>query len=272
MKGTCFFITGGSRGIGKAIALKLASEGAYIAIAAKTVRQHPKLEGTIYSAAEEIEAAGGKALPLQCDIRNEEEILRAIQQTVSVFGGIGGLINNASAISLSGTEALEIKKLDLMFQINLRGTFLTTRHAVPFLKESSNPHILTLSPPLNMNPEWFKHHAAYTISKYNMSMLTIGWAQELKKFGIAANSLWPKTTIATAAIQNLPGGEALAKMSRLPEIVADAAFEILKQPAGECTGNLFTDEEVLKKAGFSDFDKYAVTPGGPLQTDLFLGP
>lgn len=269
-QGKCFFITGASRGIGKAIALRLAREGAHIVIASKSVKEDPRLGGTIYSAAEEIEQAGGKALPIQCDIRDEEQILEAIRQTISIFGGIDGLVNNASAINLSGTEALETKRLDLMHDINVRGTFLVTKHCIPFLKKSTNPHILTLSPPLDLNPIWFAHHPAYTLSKYSMSMLTIGWAQELKKYGIAANALWPRTTIATAAVKNLLGGDALVQKSRTPEIIADAAYHILKQPSKECTGNLFIDEDVLQANGITDLTQYAVNPSAELQKDLFI--
>lgn len=264
------FITGASRGIGKAIALKLAKEGATIIIAAKSTEENPKLGGTIFSAAKEIEEAGGKALPIQCDIRFEEQVEKAVKAAVEKFGGIDIVINNASAISLTSTEQTEMKRFDLMYNINVRGTFFVTKACVPFLKRSSNPHILTLSPPLNVQPKWFAHHAAYTLSKYSMSMMTIGWAEEFKKDKIAANSLWPKTTIATAAVRNLLGGEALIKMSRRPEIIADAAYHILKQPSAECTGNLFIDEEVLAKEGIVDLEKYAVEKGGKLYDDLFV--
>jgi NAD(P)-dependent dehydrogenase (short-subunit alcohol dehydrogenase family) len=263
-------ITGASRGIGKEIALKLAAEGGNIVIAAKSVQENPKLGGTIFSAAKEIEAAGGAALPVQCDIRFEDQVVAVIQNAVETFGGIDILINNASAISLTTTEQTEVKRYDLMYDINVRGTFFVTRACVPFLKRSSNPHILTLSPPLNLDPKWFAGHVAYTITKYDMSMMTIGWAKEFKNYKIAANSLWPRTTIATAAVKNLLGGEALVKMSRKPEILADAAYHILKKPSSECTGNLFIDEEVLAKEGITDLDKYAVTPGGKLYNDLFV--
>jgi len=263
-------ITGASRGIGKEIALKLAAEGGNIVIAAKSVQENPKLGGTIFSAAKEIEAAGGAALPVQCDIRFEDQVVAVIQNAVETFGGIDILINNASAISLTTTEQTEVKRYDLMYDINVRGTFFVTRACVPFLKRSSNPHILTLSPPLNLDPKWFAGHVAYTITKYDMSMMTIGWAKEFKNYKIAANSLWPRTTIATAAVKNLLGGEALMKMSRKPEILADAAYHILRQASSECTGNLFIDEEVLAKEGITDLDKYAVTPGGKLYNDLFV--
>ena len=263
-------ITGASRGIGKAIALKLAGEGANIIIAAKSVEENPKLGGTIFSAAQEIEAAGGSALPVQCDIRFEDQISAVVQQAIEKFGGIDILINNASAISLSTTEQTEVKRYDLMYDINVRGTFFITKACIPFLKKSSNPHILTLSPPLNLDPKWFAGHVAYTITKYDMSMMTIGWAAEFKKYKIAANSLWPRTTIATAAVKNLLGGEALAKMSRTPEILADAAYSILRRDSADCTGNLFIDEVVLAKEGITDLDRYAVVPGGKLYNDLFV--
>jgi len=269
-KNKTVIITGASRGIGKAMALRLAKEGANIVIAAKSVEENPKLEGTIFSAAKEIEAAGGKALPVQCDIRFEDQIKIVVEKTVDAFGGIDILINNASAISLTATEQTEAKRFDLMHSINVRGTFLMTKTCIPFLRKSSNAHILTLSPPLNLDPKWFANHVAYTITKYNMSMMTIGWAVELKKNKIAANSLWPRTTIATAAVKNLLGGDALIKMSRDPEILADAAYYILKQPSTECTGNLFIDEDVLAKEGITDLEKYAVTPGGKLFNDLFV--
>jgi len=270
IEGKCFLITGATRGIGKAIGLRLAREGANIVIAAKSVKEDPRLGGTIYSAAQEMEEAGGKALPVVCDIRDEEQILNAVQQAVSIFGGIDGLVNNASAINLSGTEQIETKRLDLMHAVNVRGTFLVTKHCVPFLKKSTNPHILTLSPPLDLNPIWFAHHPAYSITKYNMSMLTLGWAQEFRKYGIAANSIWPMTTIATSAIKNLLGGEQLMERSRKPEILADAAYHIFMKPAKENTGNLYTDEEVLKAEEVTDFSRYAVAPGKDLQKDLFI--
>ncbi len=263
-------ITGATRGIGKAIALKLAKEGANIVIAAKSVDENPKLGGTIYSAAKEVEEAGGKSLAVQCDIRFEEQIAEVIKQAVEKFGGIDVLINNASAISLTSTEQTETKRFDLMHSINVRGTFLVTKHCIPYLKKSENPHILTLSPPLNLDPKWFDKHVAYTLTKYNMSMMTIGWSKEFKKDRIAANSLWPRTTIDTAAVRNLLGGEMLAKMSRKPDILADAAYYILDKPSTECTGNLFTDEQVLEKEGITDLSKYAVVEGAQLYNDLFV--
>ncbi|HEU4472235.1 MAG TPA: NAD(P)-dependent oxidoreductase [Flavisolibacter sp.] len=270
MKGMNVLITGGSRGIGKAIALRLAKEGANIAIAAKTAEPHPKLEGTIYSAAEEISALGVKALPLQCDIRFEEQIEAAVAKTVESLGGIDILINNASAISLTPTLQTEAKRFDLMHGIQIRGTFLMCRACIPHLKNSSNAHILTLSPPINLQPKWLSQHLAYTMSKYGMSMIAMGLAEELKPFHIAANALWPKTTIATAAIQNLLGGDSLMQMSRRPEIVADAAFHILKQPSEACTGNFFIDEEILAQNGITDFSSYAVNPAQPLMPDIFI--
>lgn len=264
------FITGASRGIGKAIALRLAAEGANIVVAAKSIEENVKLGGTIYSAAQEIEAAGGKALAAQCDIRDEMQIHNTVEKAVERFGGIDILINNASAISLTPIEQTEPKRYDLMNDINVRGTFFVSRACIPYLKNGSNPHILNLSPPINLNSKWFGSHAAYTISKYNMTMIALGLAAELKKYNVAANTLWPKTTIATAAVKNLLGGDSLIKMSRKPEIMADAAYYILKRPSTECTGNTFIDEEVLTTEGFTDFDQYAITPGGKLYKDLFL--
>lgn len=264
------FITGASRGIGKAIALKLAGEGANIIIAAKSIEENPKLGGTIYSAAEEIKKAGGKALPVQCDIRFEDQIQNAVDTAVSTFGGIDILINNASAISLSKTEQTENKAFGLMHDINVKGTFFVSKACIPHLKRGDNPHILNLSPPINLDNKWFTNHLAYTMSKYDMTMIALGLSGELKKYKIAANTLWPKTTIATAAVKNLLGGEALINMSRTPEIIADAAYYILSKSSAECTGNCFIDEDVLAAEGITDLDKYAVTPGGKLYTDLFL--
>ena len=264
------FITGGSRGIGKAIGLRLAKEGANIVIAAKSIEENPKLGGTIFSAAKEIEEAGGKALPIQCDIRFEEQVQSAVDQAVQTFGGIDILINNASAISLSKIEQTDPKQFDLMHDINVRGTFFVSKACIPHLKTGSNPHILTLSPPINLAPKWFAMHAAYTMSKYNMTMIATGLAGELKRYGIASNTLWPRTTIATAAVKNLLGGEALMNMSRHPEIMADAAFYILSKPISECTGNNFIDDEVLAREGITDLSPYSVVPGGKLYTDLFL--
>ncbi len=264
------FITGASRGIGKAIALKLAAEGANIVVAAKSVEENPKLGGTIFSAAAEIEAAGGKALAVQCDIRDEAQIQHAVDQAVATFGGIDYLINNASAISLTPTEQTEPKRFDLMHDINVRGTFFVSRACIPHLKKSTNAHIINLSPPLNMDIKWLKGHTAYTMSKYNMTMIALGLSAELKQYNIAANALWPRTTIATAAVLNLLGGEALMKMSRTPAIIADCVALILNKPAASCTGNMFIDEAVLAAEGITDLEQYAVVPGGPLYNDLFV--
>lgn len=264
------FITGASRGIGKAIALKLAKEGANIIVAAKSVEEDPRLGGTIFSAAEEIEAAGGKALAVQVDIRDEAQIIAAVQKAVDRFGGIDVVINNASAISLTNTEKTEAKRFDLMQSINVRGTFLVVKHCLPYLKKGTNPHIITLSPPISLKPKWMGGHIAYTLTKYNMSMLALGWAAEFKSDGIASNALWPRTTIDTAAVRNLLGGEALANMSRTPEIIADSVYYILSKTGLAYTGNTFIDEEVLAKEGITNLDQYAVVPGGQLYSDLFV--
>jgi len=263
-------ITGASRGIGKAIGLKLAAAGANIVIASKSVEENPKLGGTIFSAAAEMEAAGGKALAVQCDIRFEDQIDNVVTKTIEKFGGIDILVNNASAINLSPTEQTEPKRFDLMYDINVRGTFMMSRACIPYLKKSTNAHILNLSPPVNMDMKWFANHLAYTISKYDMTMIALGLAAELKKYNIAANTLWPRTTIATAAVNNLLGGEMLMKMSRTVDIVADAAYYIVSQPASQCTGNSFIDEAVLAKEGITDLSKYSVVPGAQLYTDLFV--
>ena len=264
------FITGASRGIGKAIALQLAKNGANIVVAAKSVEENPKLGGTIFSAAEEIEKAGGKALAVQCDIRFEDQIQAAVDKAVAQFGGIDIVINNASAISLTPTEQTEPKRFDLMHDINVRGTFFVTKACIPHLKRSSNAHILTLSPPINLNPKWLNGHVAYTITKFSMSMMAIGWAAELKQYRIASNALWPRTTIDTAAVRNLLGGEMLAKMSRTPDILADAAFYILTKPSADCTGNCFIDEEVMANEGITDLSQYSVVPGANLYRDLYV--
>jgi citronellol/citronellal dehydrogenase len=265
-----FVITGASRGIGKTIALKLAAAGANITIAAKSVSEHPKLGGTIYSAASEVEAAGGRALAVACDIRDEAMVANAVAQTVEKFGGIDGVINNASAIALSTTLDTDTKRFDLMHSINVRGTFLVTKHCIPFLERSENGHILTLSPPIDLAPQWLGAHLAYTISKYNMTMMAMGWAEELKSKGIAANSLWPVTTIATAAVNNLLGGDYLMQRSRHATIVADAVHYILQQNAKTFSGRQLLDEVVLQQAGVTDFSKYAVNPELELYRDLFL--
>lgn len=263
-------ITGASRGIGKAIGLRLAKEGANIVVASKSVEENPKLGGTIFSAAKEMEEAGGKALAVQCDIRFEDQIQQVVDKTIEAFGGIDILVNNASAISLTPTEQTEPKRFDLMYDINVRGTFMVSKACIPHLKKSTNAHILNLSPPVNMDVKWFVHHLAYTISKYNMSMMALGLAAELKKYKIAVNALWPRTTIATAAVNNLLGGEMLMKMSRTPEIVADAAHHIFSQPAAQCSGHTFIDEDVLRQAGITDLTKYSLVPGAQLYDDLFI--
>ena len=263
-------ITGASRGIGKAIGLRLAKEGANIIIASKSVEENPKLGGTIFTAAAEMEAAGGKALAVQCDIRFEDQVQNIVDKAVATFGGIDMLINNASAISLTNTEQTEPKRFDLMYDINVRGTFFVSKACIPLLKKATNPHIINLSPPINMDMKWYSNHLAYTMSKYNMTMIALGLATELKKFNIAANTLWPKTTIATAAVQNLLGGQMLMNMSRTPEIMADAAYYILTKASTQCTGNTFIDEEVLAAEGIVDLGKYSVVPGAQLYTDLFV--
>lgn len=264
-------ITGGTRGIGKAIGLRLAAEGANIAIAGKTAEPNPKLEGTIYTAAEEIAAAGnGKVLPLQGDIRYDDQIQAIVAKTVETFGGIDILINNASAINLATTEQVEPKRYDLIHDINVRGTFFMSQACIPHLKQAHNPHILNLSPPLNLDNRWFAPHLAYTMSKYGMSMIILGLAEELRQYRIAANALWPKTTIATAAVKNLLGGDFLIQRSRTADIVADAAFYILQKPSFETTGNFFIDEDVLHQEGITDFGKYAINPDQKLMNDLFL--
>lgn len=270
LKNKTVFITGASRGIGKAIGLRLAQEGANIVIAAKSVEENARLGGTIFSAAAEMEAAGGAALALQCDIRFEEQIQKAVDLAVDRFGGIDILVNNASAISLTTTEQTEPKRFDLMHDINVRGTFFVTKACIPHLKKAENPHILTLSPPVSLKPKWLSGHIAYTLSKFNMSMMAMGWAEELKPNRIASNALWPRTTIDTAAVRNLLGGEMLAQMSRKPEILADAAHYIFSQPSSTCTGHTFIDEEVFAQQGITDLRQYAVVPGGNLYTDLFV--
>jgi len=270
LKNRTAFITGASRGIGKAIALKLAKEGVNIIVAAKSIEENPKLGGTIFSAAKEIEEAGGKALAVQCDIRFEDQIQAAIDKAVAQFGGIDIVINNASAISLTPTEQTEPKRFDLMHDINVRGTFFVTKACIPHLKKSANAHILTLSPPINLDPKWLAGHVAYTITKFSMSMMAIGWAAELKQYRIASNALWPRTTIDTAAVRNLLGGEVLAKMSRTPDILADAAFHIFNKPSADCTGNCFIDEDVMAKEGITDLSHYSVVPGANLYRDLYV--
>lgn len=268
LKGKTVFISGGSRGIGLAIAVRAAQDGANVVIAAKTTEPHPKLPGTIYSAAAAIEAAGGKALAVQTDIREEDQVLRAVEEAVERFGGIDILVNNASAISLTGTLETPMKRVDLMFGINVRGTYLCSRACLPYLKKAKNPHILTLSPPLNLNPRWFGPHVAYTIAKYGMSMCVLGMAEEFRRDGVAVNALWPRTTIATAALQIIPG--AAPELGRKPEIMADAAHRILTRDSRSLTGRFLIDEDVLREAGTADFERYAVKPGERLRIDLFL--
>lgn len=263
-------MSGGSRGIGLAIAVRAAQDGANVAIIAKTAEPHPQLPGTVFTAAEEIEAAGGSALPIVGDIRYEDQVSGAVASTVERFGGIDVVVNNASAINLSGTESLSMKAYDLMQNINTRGTFLMSKMAIPFLKESANPHILTLSPPLNMAQHWFANHAAYTIAKYGMSMCTLGMSAEFASDGIGVNSLWPRTLIATAAVQNLLGGDAAMARSRRPEIVADAAHAVLCRDAATTSGNFFIDDEVLAEAGITDLSGYLYVEDGELQQDIFL--
>lgn len=269
LSGKRIFITGGSRGIGLAIALRAARDGASVAIAAKTSEPNPKLPGTIHSAAQEIRDAGGIALPIQCDLRDEDQITAAVYQAAQEFGGIDILINNASAINLTPTEATPAKRFDLMFDVNVRGTFLTSQAAIPHLRESAkagrNPHILTLSPPLSMKAKWFQHHVAYTMAKYGMSMCVLGMSEEFRKTGIAVNALWPRTAIDTAALQMIPGVDTAA--CRTPEILADAAYVILNRESNDCTGNFFVDDEVLASVGVTDLEKYSVVPG---TTDFLL--
>lgn len=270
LKHKTIFITGASRGIGLAIAKRAAADGANVAIAAKTTEPHPKLPGTIYTAAEEIEAAGGKALPLVCDIRFEEQVQAAVDKTVATFGGIDICINNASAISPTPTLGTEMKRYDLMNEINTRGTFLTSKICIPHLQKSDNGHILNLAPPLDMEAKWFAPHVAYTIAKMGMSLCTLGMSKELAGDAIAVNSLWPLTAIDTAAVRNVLGGDSMSKGSRTVAIMADAAYEILTRPSSECTGNFFIDEVLLREAGVTDFDQYAVAPGEELFRDFFV--
>lgn len=271
LKNKVMFITGASRGIGLAIALKAAKDGARIVIAAKTAATNDKLPGTIYSAAAEIKAAGGEALAIQCDVRDEEQIKAAIAKAVETFGGIDIVVNNAGAIQLTNTEQTEMKRFDLMQSVNARAVFMVVKHALPYLKKSTNAHVLNLSPPLNLDADWLAPHLAYTLSKYGMSLCTLGQAAELKKFGIAVNSLWPETAIDTSAIRNLLGGDQSVQASRKPEIVADAAYWIFNQPAATCSGNFFIDSAVLTAAGETDLSKYAVDPTATLLPDFFLG-
>ena len=270
LKGRTVFISGASRGIGLAIARRIAADGANIAIAAKTTEPHPKLPGTIYTAAEEIEAAGGRALPVVCDIRFEDQVRAAVQATVERFGGIDLCINNASAISPTPTLQTDMKRYDLMNEINTRGTFLVSKTCIPHLRDSDHAHILNLAPPLDMDAKWFAPHVAYTIAKMGMSLCTLGMSRELAPEGIAVNSLWPLTAIDTAAVRNVLGGDEMAKNSRRVEIMADAAYEVLQRAPAGCTGNFFIDEVLLREAGVTDFEQYAVQPGAELFRDFFV--
>ncbi len=270
LEGKTLFITGASRGIGKAIALRAAQDGANVAVVAKTAAPHPRLPGTVYTAVEELEAAGGRAIGLITDIRFEEQVEAAVAKTVETFGGIDILVNNASAISLTGTLETTMKRFDLMHQVNARGAFLCSKTCLPHLKRAQNPHILTLSPPLSMRPRWFEPHCAYTMAKFGMSMCVLGMAAEFRRDRVAVNALWPRTMIATAAVRNLLGGEQAVAASRRPEIVADAAHVLLTRASDEVTGQFFTDEQVLKEAGVTEFSKYALRPDVELIPDLFL--
>ncbi|MEK6607500.1 MAG: NAD(P)-dependent oxidoreductase [Myxococcota bacterium] len=270
LRGKTLFITGASRGIGKAIALRAARDGANVVIAAKTAEPDPRLPGTIYTAAAEIEAAGGHALPCVVDVRADAQIHEAVRKAVERFGGIDVLVNNASAISLTGTLATPMKRFDLMHQINTRGTYACSQACIPILERAENPHILNISPPLNMEARWFAPHVGYTMAKYGMSLCVLGMAEELRGQGIAVNALWPRTAIATTAIRNLLGGDDAIAGCRKPEIMADAAHAVLVRPSRETTGRFFIDEDVLREAGVRDFDTYAVKPGTPLLPDFFL--
>ena len=273
LKGKTLFVTGASRGIGKAIAMRAAADGANILVAAKTAEPHPKLPGTIYSAAQEIEAAGGKALAQVVDIRDDAAVATAVDACVSTFGGIDILVNNASAISLTGTLETPMKRYDLMHQINSRGTYMVTQTCLPHLLKAENPHVLNLSPPLNLDPRWFKGHVAYTMAKYGMSMCILGMAEEFRGQGVAFNALWPRTVIETAAVLNLLGGKKLSSKGRSPQIMADAAYEILTSPAQACTGNFFIDDDLLRERGTTDFEQYKITAGLPdeeLAQDFFI--
>ena len=270
LKGKTLFITGASRGIGLAIALRAARDGANIAVAAKTAAPHPKLPGTIHSAAADIERAGGKALALTVDVRDEASVTQAVRRCAEVFGGIDICVNNASAINLAPTEQIEMRRYDLINQINTRGTFLTSRACLPYLKQAANPHILSLSPPLDFRAKWFAGHLAYSLSKYGMSLCMLGLSEEYRAAGIGCNALWPRTTIATAAVEFALGGREMLRRSRKPQIVADAAHVILSRPARECTGQFFLDDSVLYESGVRDFEPYSVEPGGALLGDIFV--
>ncbi len=270
LKDKTLFISGASRGVGLAIAIRAARDGANVALIAKTAEPHPKLEGTVYTAAEQIEEAGGRALPVVGDIRDESQVEQAVTQTVERFGGIDVCVNNASAINLSGTEALDMKRYDLMQAINTRGTFVVSRACIPHLKRSANPHILTLSPPISLEPRWLSPHIGYTIAKYGMTLCALGLAAEFRQDGIASNALWPRTLIATAAVQNLLGGDEAMTRARKPELYADAAYAVITKPSRDCSGNAFLCEDVLAEAGVTDFDRYAYLPGAEPQVDMFV--
>jgi citronellol/citronellal dehydrogenase len=270
LKDKTLFITGASRGIGLAIGLRAARDGANIAIAAKTDTPHPKLPGTIHTAAQEIKDAGGNALPLVVDVRDEESVKTAIERTVATFGGLDIVVNNASAIQLTPVAQTDMRRFDLMHQINARGTFVTSKHAIPHLEKAANPHILMMSPPLDMQEKWFAPHAAYTMAKFGMSLVVLGLAGELRRNGIAVNALWPRTTIATAAVKNLLGGDTLMRRSRTPEILADAAYAVFSKPAKDFTGRFLIDDTFLAGEGITDFDRYRVDPTQSLQQDFFV--
>jgi citronellol/citronellal dehydrogenase len=270
LKGKTLFITGASRGIGLAIGLRAARDGANVAIAAKTAEPHPKLPGTIYTAAEEIEKAGGKALPLLVDVRDADAVEAAVAETAEKFGGVDICVNNASAIQLTGTLQTDMRRYDLMHQVNARGTFVTSRACIPYLKKAANPHVLALSPPLDLSPKWFGPHVAYTMAKFGMSLAMLGMAEEFRGDKIAFNALWPRTTIATAAVKYALGGDPMMAKSRTTEIMADAAYIIFNRPSGECTGNFFIDDTLLYEAGVRDFDRYRVDPKEPLLPDFFV--
>jgi len=270
LKGKTLFVSGASRGIGLAIALRAARDGANVAIAAKTAEPHPKLKGTIFTAADEVRAAGGKALPVICDIRDEAQVIAAVDRTVAEFGGIDICVNNASAISLTPAVATDMKRYDLMQQINTRGTFVVSKWAIPHLQKAANPHILMISPPLDMKEKWFAAHTAYSIAKFGMSLVVLGLAGELRNKGIAVNALWPRTVIATAAVNNLLGGDALMRQSRKPEIVADAAYAVFSSPSRQLTGRFLIDDTFLAENGVSDFEHYRVDPSQKLAQDFFV--
>ncbi len=270
LKGRTLFITGASRGIGLAIGLRAAKDGANVAIAAKTAEPHPKLPGTIYTAAQEIETAGGRALPILCDIRDEHQVKAAVEKAVETFGGLDILVNNASAIDIRSTPHLPVKKWDLMHSVNARGTWVCSKYALPHLLKAANPHILTISPPLGVAPDWFGRHVAYTLAKYGMSLVSLGLSEEWKDEGVAINCLWPRTVIATAAVQNLLGGDEVIAHGRKPSIMADAAHAILVKESRACTGNFYIDEDLLRAEGVTDFEPYAVSPGAELYPDFFV--